>query len=142
MGEKADVQETVLSSESCEESLSLDPISESTATMVDASEKKELDGFPEDASDCKATRKHNKKKKKKKRDKVSEPELPIIEHRLKILDLVHNHTIIFIEGETGCGKSTKVPQFILDDALNQDPPHIGDPAAQSGCHEAGREGGC
>ena len=46
----------------------------------------------------------------------AEAELPIMAHRSQILELVNNHTVICIEGETGCGKSTKVPQFILDDA--------------------------
>lgn len=45
-------------------------------------------------------------------------ELPIMEHHSKILELVRNHSVICIEGETGCGKSTKVPQFILDEALS------------------------
>ena len=48
--------------------------------------------------------------------------LPILEHREKILELVRDHSVICIEGETGCGKSTKVPQFILDEALHQKEP--------------------
>ena len=48
--------------------------------------------------------------------------LPIMEHRQQILKLVHEHAVVCIEGETGCGKSTKVPQFILDEALSQTPP--------------------
>lgn len=59
---------------------------------------------------------------KMKRKKMKEPELPIMEHRSKILELVRQHTIVCIEGETGCGKSTKVPQFILDDMQSQTPP--------------------
>ena len=49
--------------------------------------------------------------------RVPESDLPIMHHRSKILELIHNHTVVCIEGETGCGKSTKVPQFILDEAL-------------------------
>ena len=48
--------------------------------------------------------------------------LPVLEHRVKILDLVNRHRVVCIEGETGCGKSTKIPQFILDQALSSDPP--------------------
>ena len=43
--------------------------------------------------------------------------LPILKHRSEILELIASHQVICIEGETGCGKSTKVPQFILDKAL-------------------------
>lgn len=53
---------------------------------------------------------------------VTGEELPIMEHRSKIVELVHQHSVICIEGETGCGKSTKVPQFILDDVLGQKEP--------------------
>ena len=48
-------------------------------------------------------------------------ELPIMAHRERILQLVHSHRVVCIEGETGCGKSTKIPQFILEDSLNSNP---------------------
>lgn len=32
-----------------------------------------------------------------------------------ILEVIHNNQVIIISGETGCGKSTQVPQFLLDD---------------------------
>ena len=44
-------------------------------------------------------------------------ELPIMEHRQMILNLISNHQVVCIEGETGCGKSSKVPQFILEASL-------------------------
>ena len=40
-------------------------------------------------------------------------ELPIMEHRGTILELIAGHQVVCIEGETGCGKSSQVPQFIL-----------------------------
>ena len=49
--------------------------------------------------------------------------LPVMEHRGKILELINSHRVVCIEGETGCGKSTKVPQFILDDAQTSNPPN-------------------
>lgn len=58
-------------------------------------------------------------KKASKKKAPPEPELPIMAHRSWILELVHAHTVVCIEGETGCGKSTKVPQFILDESLAQ-----------------------
>ena len=39
--------------------------------------------------------------------------LPVTEHRQEILDLISRHQVVCIEGETGCGKSSQVPQFIL-----------------------------
>lgn len=41
-------------------------------------------------------------------------ELSILKHRDNILELIQTHRVVCIEGETGCGKSTMVPQFILD----------------------------
>lgn len=52
-------------------------------------------------------------------EKVEQPrvwegeELPIMEHCETILELISTHQVVCIEGETGCGKSSQVPQFIL-----------------------------
>ncbi|KYN09284.1 Putative ATP-dependent RNA helicase DHX30 [Trachymyrmex cornetzi] len=40
--------------------------------------------------------------------------LPIHEFKDEILSRLENHQVLLIEGDTGCGKTTKVPQFILD----------------------------
>ena len=40
--------------------------------------------------------------------------LPIVEIKEKILDLVGGNQIVVLSGPTGCGKSTQVPQYILD----------------------------
>ena len=42
--------------------------------------------------------------------------LPILEHRSKILDHIRAHKVTCIQGETGCGKSSMVPQFLVEDA--------------------------
>lgn len=39
----------------------------------------------------------------------------IEDHREKILEKVDKNTVVVLRGPTGCGKTTKVPQFILDD---------------------------
>ena len=41
--------------------------------------------------------------------------LPIAEYRESILDAVRRNQIIVVAGETGCGKTTQVPQYILED---------------------------
>ncbi|KAG9510394.1 putative ATP-dependent RNA helicase DHX35, partial [Fragariocoptes setiger] len=39
--------------------------------------------------------------------------LPIFEHKDHILYLLENHQVLIIKGETGCGKSTQIPQYLL-----------------------------
>ncbi|KAK3925802.1 Putative ATP-dependent RNA helicase DHX57 [Frankliniella fusca] len=43
--------------------------------------------------------------------------LPAWQKGQEILDAVRNFQVVVICGETGCGKSTQVPQFLLDDWL-------------------------
>ncbi|CAE8620502.1 unnamed protein product, partial [Polarella glacialis] len=43
-------------------------------------------------------------------------DLPIDEFREQILRHVRENRVTHIQGETGCGKSTRLPQFILEDA--------------------------
>ncbi|KMQ97163.1 atp-dependent rna helicase dhx57-like protein [Lasius niger] len=55
--------------------------------------------------------------------------LPAWSKTSEILEIVHKNQIVIISGETGCGKSTQVPQFILDDWImnrsqSEDKPHI------------------
>ena len=40
--------------------------------------------------------------------------LPIAESKETILDTVAAHQVVVLSGPTGCGKSTQVPQYILD----------------------------
>lgn len=41
---------------------------------------------------------------------------------MQVLEAIANHQVVLIAGETGCGKTTQVPQFILEDALAQHQP--------------------
>uniref|UniRef100_A0A182VRY0 RNA helicase n=1 Tax=Anopheles minimus TaxID=112268 RepID=A0A182VRY0_9DIPT len=45
--------------------------------------------------------------------------LPAWTKMAEIINLMESHQILVISGETGCGKSTQVPQFLLDDWLLQ-----------------------
>ena len=36
--------------------------------------------------------------------------------RVQIVDAVRSHQVILLAGETGCGKTTQVPQYILEDS--------------------------
>lgn len=44
------------------------------------------------------------------------PNLPVMEYKQQILQLVEANQVVVISGDTGCGKSTQIPQFLLDDA--------------------------
>ncbi|KAF8642409.1 hypothetical protein AX16_009674 [Volvariella volvacea WC 439] len=48
--------------------------------------------------------------------------LPIASYRNHIIDLLDQCPIIVLSGETGCGKSTQVPSFILEDRLARGQP--------------------
>ncbi|XP_060531487.1 putative ATP-dependent RNA helicase DHX57 [Cylas formicarius] len=43
--------------------------------------------------------------------------LPAWSLRHDVLNMIHKSQVVVVSGETGCGKSTQVPQFILDDWL-------------------------
>ena len=43
--------------------------------------------------------------------------LPISSHREKILHSIGANRMTCIQGETGCGKSSMVPMFIVEDAV-------------------------
>lgn len=50
----------------------------------------------------------------------SRKSLPAWNKRDDILNIIQKHQVILISGETGCGKSTQVPQYILDNWLSND----------------------
>ncbi|XP_017226495.1 DExH-box ATP-dependent RNA helicase DExH7, chloroplastic isoform X2 [Daucus carota subsp. sativus] len=63
-----------------------------------------------------------KQENKKKTDKYkvmleSRAKLPIAELKDDILRLLKENNVLVVCGETGCGKTTQVPQFILDDVI-------------------------
>lgn len=43
--------------------------------------------------------------------------LPIAQHKDEITQLIKDNQIVLIQGETGCGKTTQVPQYILEAAV-------------------------
>ena len=46
---------------------------------------------------------------------VIRAQLPAVQHRARVLDAVGAHRVVVIAGATGCGKSTQIPQFLLED---------------------------
>lgn len=41
--------------------------------------------------------------------------LPVFEKQEEIVKIIKDHKVVLIVGETGSGKTTQIPQFILDD---------------------------
>ncbi|KAL1763536.1 ATP-dependent RNA helicase DHX57 [Sigmodon hispidus] len=50
--------------------------------------------------------------------------LPAWEKREMILKILSKHQVVVISGMTGCGKTTKIPQFILDNSLYGPPERV------------------
>ena len=48
--------------------------------------------------------------------------LPIAQHRDAILQAISSHQVVLIAGETGCGKTTQVPQYILEECWSTNQP--------------------
>lgn len=46
-------------------------------------------------------------------------ELPAHRFREEIIRAVNGHRVVIIKGETGCGKTTQVPQFIFEDMIEK-----------------------
>lgn len=44
-------------------------------------------------------------------------QLPVFQHREQVLEALRRHRVLVIAGETGSGKSTQIPQFILEELL-------------------------
>ncbi|NXI95215.1 TDRD9 helicase, partial [Psophia crepitans] len=41
-------------------------------------------------------------------------DMPIAKHREEIVSLIENNSVVIVQGATGSGKSTQIPQYILD----------------------------
>ena len=40
--------------------------------------------------------------------------LPIYSFRQELLNAIRDHQILIVEGETGCGKTTQIPQYLYE----------------------------
>lgn len=45
-------------------------------------------------------------------------QLPIAAMRNKIMDVINDNAVVLIRGNTGCGKTTQIAQYILEDYIN------------------------
>uniref|UniRef100_A0A8C9ZQG9 ATP-dependent DNA/RNA helicase DHX36 n=1 Tax=Sander lucioperca TaxID=283035 RepID=A0A8C9ZQG9_SANLU len=54
-----------------------------------------------------------------KRDLQSKESDPKYKEMLELVQLINSNRVLVVSGETGCGKTTQVTQFILDDYINR-----------------------
>ena len=45
---------------------------------------------------------------------IEYPELPVVEHKDEFLELLEKHQVIIVKADTGSGKSTQLPKFLLE----------------------------
>ncbi|CAK9811576.1 ATP-dependent RNA helicase DHX30 [Anthophora quadrimaculata] len=60
------------------------------------------------------SKRNNELKKYKESRKNNVTDLPILQYKDEILSKLQNNQVLVIKGDTGSGKSTQVPQFIID----------------------------
>uniref|UniRef100_A0A673C3Y7 ATP-dependent RNA helicase DHX29 n=1 Tax=Sphaeramia orbicularis TaxID=375764 RepID=A0A673C3Y7_9TELE len=48
---------------------------------------------------------------------VEREQLPVFQHRHRVLEALQRHPVVVVAGETGSGKSTQIPQFLLEELL-------------------------
>ncbi len=46
--------------------------------------------------------------------KIEYPELPVVQKREDFFDLLKNHQVVIVKADTGSGKSTQLPKFLLE----------------------------
>ena len=46
--------------------------------------------------------------------KIEYPELPVVEHREEFFELLEKYQVIIVKADTGSGKSTQLPKFLLE----------------------------
>uniref|UniRef100_A0AAQ6AIT1 ATP-dependent RNA helicase DHX29 n=1 Tax=Amphiprion ocellaris TaxID=80972 RepID=A0AAQ6AIT1_AMPOC len=51
------------------------------------------------------------------REGAEREQLPVFQHRHRVLEALQRHPVVVVAGETGSGKSTQIPQFLLEELL-------------------------
>lgn len=46
--------------------------------------------------------------------KIVYPELPVVEHREEFFEMLEKHQVVIVKADTGSGKSTQLPKFLLE----------------------------
>ena len=46
--------------------------------------------------------------------KITYPDLPVVDHREEFFELLEKHQVVIVKADTGSGKSTQLPKFLLE----------------------------
>ena len=86
--------------------------------LPDLREKiKEIQACTTEAKNSKELERKNKIPEKIKKFRKN---LPIFEEQQSILEAIRSNQVVLIKGETGSGKTTQVPQYILEDCIQHE----------------------
>ena len=45
---------------------------------------------------------------------ITYPDLPVVEHREEFFEMLEKHQVVIVKADTGSGKSTQLPKFLLE----------------------------
>ena len=82
---------------------------------------KEIQACTTEAKNSKELERQNKIPEKIKKNRKN---LPIFEEQQSILEAIRSNQVVLIKGETGSGKTTQVPQYILEDCIRHENGHM------------------
>ncbi|WP_173473801.1 DUF3418 domain-containing protein [Fibrobacter succinogenes] len=66
--------------------------------------------------------------------KIEYPELPVVEHRDEFFELLEKHQVIIVKADTGSGKSTQLPKFLLEWFLEKVDSRKSEVGSDGECH--------
>ena len=66
--------------------------------------------------------------------KIEYPELPVVEHKDEFLELLEKHQVIIVKADTGSGKSTQLPKFLLEWFLGKVDSRKSEVGSDAACH--------
>ena len=65
---------------------------------------------------------------------IEYPELPVVEHREEFFELLEKHQVIIVKADTGSGKSTQLPKFLLEWFLEKVDSRKSEVGSDGECH--------
>ena len=66
--------------------------------------------------------------------KIEYPELPVVEHRGEFFELLEKHQVIIVKADTGSGKSTQLPKFLLEWFVGKVDSRKSEVGSDAACH--------